>query len=106
MSKDKHKAQQRITALLVRAGELGGALALNCEGGMAADDPTLCRAVALGLFRVERDEGRLSFNLSPVRRTYAVVTDAGLQRMAGAPESRENRHTTRWKMYWQRSPLC
>lgn len=102
MSKDKGKQANRIDELLVRAGELGGALALNCQGGMAADNESLRKGVFLGLFRVERDQGRPSHTGATIRRTMAVVTDSGLERLASLLASRDNKHTTMWKMWWQR----
>ncbi len=53
-------------------------LRINCEGGLARNDSDLKYLVRRGYLEFERSEGRQGrFIKTPIRLTYAIITDAG-----------------------------
>lgn len=90
MSKDKNKSEQRQRELLTKIAKVkDGKFYLNCEGGMAADNPELLKLARRGYVRIERTDGipkwTKRFSERPyhahatphIRRTYAEITRMG-----------------------------
>ncbi len=78
MSRDKHRSKRRRLELLTAAARLadtrgpGFGIALNCERGLAMENPDLQRLLSEGLLELKRP--RIG---ARTRLTIAVITPAG-----------------------------